>query len=370
MQNIVLSPTDFVALLNQTLEFAYPSVTIAGELANFRISKGKWAYFELKDEYSSVKFFGTVFNMPGPVEEGMLVEVVGQPRLSPKYGFSVNFQTLKPIGQGSIKRAAELLKFKLEKEGLFDAGRKRSLPYPPQDIGLITSKQSAAYGDFIKIINNRWAGLKISHVNVSVQGAEAASEIINAIEILNTTARPPEVIVLIRGGGSPDDLDVFNNEQLTRAVASSRIPVLAAVGHETDICLVELAADVRSSTPSHAAETLVPDRKREQRLLGEQKSFLKSTLNSLIKNKHQELSGLKSSLRQSVEHQMNIAAELLKRRSEILKLLNPNAVLTRGYAIVRLGERAVTSVKQLKPGDELNITFKDGTAGARVDRLK
>mgnify|MGYP000100099152 CR=1 FL=1 len=152
MEEPVFSVSDFVAVVNQTLEFAYPSVLVQGELANFRVSKNRWVYFDLKDDYSSVKFFGTVYQMPGPLEDGMLVEVRGLPRLHPQYNFSVNVQSIRLVGEGSLKKAAALLKAKLAKEGLFDDERKRPLPYPPGKIGLIASSESAAYRDFIKII--------------------------------------------------------------------------------------------------------------------------------------------------------------------------------------------------------------------------
>jgi len=146
----IFSVSDFVASTNQTLEFAYPSVQIEGELANFKVSKNKWVYFDLKDESSSIRCFGTVYMLPGPLEDGMVVRLRGNPRLHPQYGFSVNVQTLQPIGAGAIRRASNLLQAKLAAEGLFDDDRKRGLPYPPQRIGLIASKESAAFADFVK----------------------------------------------------------------------------------------------------------------------------------------------------------------------------------------------------------------------------
>ncbi len=168
--------SDFVALLNQTLEFAYPSVSITGELANFRVSRGRWVYFDLKDNEASVKFFGTVYQLPGPLEDGLLLKVRGQPRLHPLYGFSVNVMSIQPAGEGSLRRAANLLRAKLAAEGLLDESRKRSLPYPPARIGLITSKQSAAYADFIKILDTRWRGVNIDLIDVQVQGEAAPGQ--------------------------------------------------------------------------------------------------------------------------------------------------------------------------------------------------
>jgi exodeoxyribonuclease VII large subunit len=168
MEGVVLSPVDFVALLNQTLEFAYPTVTIEGELSNFRISKNRWVYFDLQDDAASVKFFGTVYMLPGPLEDGLKLRVVGSPRLHPRFGFSINILSMAPVGEGSIKKAADLLAAKLEAEGLFDPARKRLLPPAPKTIGLITAAASAAYADFIKILNERWGGIEILLADVYV----------------------------------------------------------------------------------------------------------------------------------------------------------------------------------------------------------
>ena len=142
---IIMNVSEFVAVLNQTLEYAYPNVVVCGELANFKVSKNRWVYFDLKDEEATVRFFGTVYQLPGPLDDGMMVAVKGSPRLHPQYGFSVTVQSIRPIGEGSIKKAAKLLEAKLAAEGLFAAERKRKLPYPPTSIGLVASVESAAY---------------------------------------------------------------------------------------------------------------------------------------------------------------------------------------------------------------------------------
>src|SRR5579872_1525695 len=147
-----ISVSEFIDLVNQTFEYAYPIVKIVGELTNFRVSKNKWLYFDLKDENSSLKFFGTVYNLKGPLEDGMLLRVTATPKMHNLYGFSMNVMDIEPVGEGSLKRAAELLQVKLAQEGLFDEAKKRPIAYPPQRIGLITSYQSAAYHDFLKIV--------------------------------------------------------------------------------------------------------------------------------------------------------------------------------------------------------------------------
>ena len=364
-----VSVSEFVGLLNQTLEFAYPAVVITGELANLRVSKGKWLYFDLKDEFATVKFFGTVYMLPGPLEDGMLVKVRGTPRLHNLYGFSVNVQHIQPAGEGSIRKAAELLMAKLEKEGLFDPGRKRSLPYPPARIGLITSAQSAAYADFIKILNARWGGIATTLIDVQVQGEAAPEQIVHAIEQFNELQKPPDVLVLVRGGGSAEDLAAFSTEQVTRAVAASRVPTLVAIGHEVDISLAELAADVRASTPSNAAELLTPDKKHVAATLKEDKQQLQANLRQILQTartglRHSglQLSQVASSL---VKHQR----AHLERRLELLSALSPTAVLARGYAIVRTDGAVVRSGSSLRTDAIVDVELVDSEFSATVHKI-
>lgn len=361
---------EFVELLNQTLEFAYSSVVVVGELANLRISKNRWVYFNLKDEQATVKFFGTVYQLPGPLEDGMLLKVRGQPRLHNLYGFSVNIQNIQPAGEGTIRRAAELLQAKLAKEGLFDESRKRKLPYPPNRIGLITSRQSAAYADFIKILEARWRGIVVEVIDVQVQGEPAPSQILAALEQFNTLAEPPDVLALIRGGGSAEDLAAFSNENITRAVAASRVPIIVAIGHEVDLSLAELAADQRASTPSNAAELLVPDRVQ-----------VRSALQSLAENiqsygdRHLHLAktGLKEQEKE-LDHRLDEmimrAIVAIKNHTQLLEALNPEAILRRGYAIVRSAGRALRSTSALQTGDIVDVQISNGGFTATIDTIK
>lgn len=366
----VFTPSDFVAVLNQTLEYAYPTVVIVGELANLRIIRNRLVYFDLKDEYSSVRFFGYTTNLPGPLEDGMMLEVVGRPSLHQQYGFSINFRFIKPVGKGSIRKAAKLLSAKLEKEGLFDPARKRAIPYPPAHIGLIASAQSAAYADFIKIINARWCGLKISHIDVQVQGEAAVADISNAIERCSQLGDQPEVLVITRGGGSTDDLAAFNSEQITRAVAASRIPTVVAIGHEVDTSLAELAADRRASTPSNAAELLVPDKVSQARELQSTSSQMTRALRQSIDLAALQLSGYNQDLTTGLNQIITNAKTSLTNKQQLLNALDPQTALRRGYSIVRTGGKAVTSSKQLKLNTKVDIMFSEGQAEAVVDKVK
>ncbi len=356
---IIWSVSDFVAVFNQTLEFAYPSVSIVGEISNFRVSKNRWVYFDLKDEFSSVKFFGTVYSLPGPLEDGITVQVIGSPKLHNLYGFSINYYSIQPVGEGSIKKAQDLLKQKLEKEGLFDEERKRSLPYPPSRIGLVASSESAAYHDFVKIINQRWAGLDINLFDVQVQGEAAIEQIIESIEKLNYQS-DTEIIVITRGGGSSDDLAVFSNERVVRAVANSRIPTMVAIGHEIDVSLAELVADKRASTPSNAAELIVPDKQSEILLINSRMDEIGNILKKLVIDEKNEISNYLEKFNEKVKNIINDSNQKLNHDIRIIEALNPNNLLAKGYTILRKDGKVVKSIKVVSVGDELKATLLDG----------
>jgi exodeoxyribonuclease VII large subunit len=365
-QDVTLSVSEFVAVLNQTLEYVYPGVVVTGELANFRISKNRWVYFNLKDEAATVRFFGTVYMLPGPLEDGMMVAVRGAPHLHPQYGFSVTAQHIQPVGQGAIKKAAQLLEAKLAAEGLFDAERKRPLAYPPAHIGLITSAESAAYRDFMKIISARWSGLDITFIDVQVQGEVAPEQVVQAIQQFNQLAAPPEVLVITRGGGSAEDLQAFSTEQVTRAVAGSRIPTLVAIGHEIDISLAELAADQRASTPSNAAELLVPDRKALLAHLQTHRQRLVQFADRTLRDTRAGLNIAHETLNASTLQLLAQARQRLDMRIHLLQAYDPQAVLSRGYALIRHGTDIVRSGLRVKTGDELDIQLSDAYLTASV----
>ena len=367
---LVFSVSDFVAVLNQTLEYAYPTVTIVGELSNFRISKNKWVYFDLKDEYSSVKFFGTIYQLSGPLEDGLTMQVRGVPRLHPLYGFSVTAQSMQPVGEGSIKKAASLLQEKLTKEGLFDQSRKRAIPYPPKSVGLIASSESAAYHDFIKVLNERWCGVDISLADVQVQGEAAIGQIVAAIEYFNQQAIPPEVLIVTRGGGSADDLAVFSTEQVTRAVAGSRIPTIVAIGHEVDISLAELAADMRASTPSNAAQLLTPDKKATLNQLNISSDTLWSMVQNIFSGQIDDLARKSLDLGNYIGSTLDRAEQLLRANNNLLEALSPKSVLKRGFAIIRSTGKVVDKAKGIAIGKELSLELADGYITVKTEAIE
>ena len=366
----VFDVTSAIAVLNQTLEFAYPTLTIVGEVSEFRISKGKWLYFDIKDDESKLKCFGTVFSMKMPLEDGMKIELVAQPRLHNLYGFSLNVVAVKPVGEGSIKKAKDALFARLDKEGLFAPERKRPIPYPPERIALVTSTQSAAYADFIKIISARWPIVDIEVFDVQVQGALAEEEIVQAIASVNFDPEPADVMVIIRGGGSADDLSAFSLETVTRAVASSRIPTLVAIGHEVDLSLAELASDMRASTPSNAAELLVPDKQVTKQRLDAIRAELHRTTQYIIDSEIERFLSIKNQLKESVQVQIDKQLRELEHIRRQLRSYHPDQVLQRGFALVRIDGMLIRKSTGLHKNDAIEITFIDGTVQAKVEQIE
>lgn len=355
----LLTVSDFVAIFNQTLSIAYPEVYINGEISNYRVSKNAWVYFDLKDEFASVKFFGSVRSLPGPLEDGMLATVVGQPYLHPLYGFSIQVRAVVPTGEGSLSKAFQLLYRRLDAEGIFDKSRKRPLPFAPQSIGLIASKESAGYGDFNKIISRRWPMLLIEHFDVLVQGSDAAKQLIAAIEEANQRS-DIDVIVIVRGGGSRDDLAAFDHEQVVRSIAASRTPTLVAIGHERDEVLAELAADMRASTPSNAAELLVPDCVVERQYVAVRKSQLNKALLSYGEAIGQEIENYTGVLNQHVLNHIESNNRTLHFARKLLFAVNPKKPLEKGYALVRSDKgKLLRSASQVRSEEVVTLEFSD-----------
>ena len=332
---INLSVSAFVALTNQILDTAFPTVVIEGEVASFKVNQGKFVFFDLKDSEATVGCFMTLWQLKTPIEDGMRVQVVATPKLTNWGKFSLTIRTVKPVGEGSLKRSFEILKAKLAAEGLFDSDRKRPLPDMPKRIAVISSVQAAGYADFIKILQDRWGGLEVEVASVQVQGSVAAGQIIRAIQYFNEQPRPAEALVIVRGGGSADDLAVFNDEELVRAVAASRIPTLTGIGHEVDTSLVDLASDVRAATPSNAAQLLVPDR---QEMIAATRQLVRTAAVSAIKAIdiiEQQIVRKMSSAAARIELNVDTLLEENKRYQSLVRAYNPTAILERGYAIIR-----------------------------------
>ncbi len=362
------TPAEFVAVFNQSLEMMYGMVVIVGELGNYRVSRGMWVYFDLKDEVANIRFFGTTRQLPGPLEDGMQLEVTGRPYLHPKFGFSIQVMSIRPVGEGTIRKAQDLLTTKLQTEGLFDEARKRTLPYPPERIALVTSREAAAYSDFIKVIGKRWPRLIVELFDVQVQGRDAPQSLTKAIEEANQSSELYDALVMIRGGGSTDDLAAFSTEQVVRAVAASRIPTVVAIGHERDISLAELAADMRASTPGNAAELLVPEQTAEKHRLKIIEKQITQIILSKYKDLKNEISEYEVTLTNAISMRINEEVKLVVAKSDILRLLNPEMPLRRGFALVRTPQgQLIRSVRQVAPKVRLELQVSDGKIITRVE---
>lgn len=344
------SVSDFIALTNQTLEYAYPSVEIEGEVASFKVNQGKFVFFDIKDASGSIGCFMSVWQLRVAIEDGMKVIVVATPKLTPWGKFSLTVRSIQPSGEGSLKKSFELLKSKLDKEGLFSAERKRRLPEIPNRVAVISSTQAAGYGDFVKILNDRWGGLQVDVAHVQVQGSDAPDQMIRALRYFNSREDLADVVVIIRGGGSADDLSAFNDELLVREIAASRIPTLVGVGHEVDVSLADMAADVRAATPSNAAQVLVPDR-------GEIIRGVHAKVGSLIPRVEQSMMAVRQEnrgkLAWALASTMSRCEDYevrLDNTRRVLAELDPNRVLTRGYAIIR-GKAKVGSIMEIEKRD-------------------
>lgn len=341
MENDLLpkfSVSDFVASTNQTLEYAYPSVVVEGEVESFKVNQGKFVFFNLKDAGASVGCFMMAFNLRIPLEDGMKVTVRAKPKLTNFGKFSLTIESIKPVGQGSIKKSFELLKAKLDAEGLFAVERKRALPEIPKTVGVIASMQSAGYGDFMKIADQRWGGVTFRVYHTLVQGLDAPDALINAIRYFNQLEAPLDALVIIRGGGSADDLSAFNDELLVREIASSRTPTLVGVGHEVDVTLSDLVADVRAATPSNAAQLLLPDKQEIISRVQYMSARLSPRMLQLTAQRAEHVTGLLRSAQDTIAVRLESSMRRAAHAQQLLESYNPDHVLRRGYALIR-GEK-------------------------------
>ena len=378
----LFTPTEFIAVVNETLEYAFSAITIVGEVASFKVNQGRWVFFDVKDEGSSISCFMSAWSLKMPLEDGMKVMVRGVPKLTKWGKFSFTVTAVQPVGEGSIKKAFELLKKKLAAEGLFDVAKKRGVPEDLTRLGVISSTQAAGYADFIKIVNARWGGMKIEVAHTQVQGLDAPEQIIRALNYFNERGEV-QMIAILRGGGSADDLACFNDESLVRAIAASKIPVITGIGHEVDESLCDLAADVRASTPSNAAELLTKDRKTEatkvaratlrarQLILQEIDRAKKVNREKVEKISHgimtkyvepmlAENKRKMTDITQKIKSGLSLWMTKVEQKIKMLEALNPEKVLKQGYAIIK---------GKISPGNVVNITTYSNKIKAEIKEV-
>ena len=379
------------ALARQVLEQCEPlsNLILLGEISNFtRHYKSGHLYFTLKDETASVKavMFRDKARLLGfPPQNGMLVLAYGRATLYERDGaFQVYVEFMRPFGAGAAQMAFDALKEKLEAEGLFAAEHKRPLPPVPRCIGIVTSKTGAALQDVCNVISRRWPLTKLLLAPVSVQGIEAEQSIVQGIRALDRDKRA-DLILVTRGGGSKEDLWVFNSERIARAAYACHKPVISAVGHEIDYTILDYVADVRAPTPSAAAELCVPDKRQflqeiynlEQNIQKNIQSRLQMCYNRVnalgagaaLQAFHGSLEARAQQVDRYAAAASGAAAAAAAAREQALRSaaalaasLDPYAVLARGYAMVRDGAGNCRTVDTLRPGQ--NITLCGAAAQA------
>ncbi|MBR5120055.1 MAG: exodeoxyribonuclease VII large subunit [Clostridia bacterium] len=372
------------------------NVFVRGEISNFKLYSSGHAYFTLKDDAGQLKsvmfrsYFSRLAFLP---EDGMRVIAHGRVSVYETSGqYQLYVDDLQPDGAGSLAMRFEQLKRKLAAEGLFDEARKRPLPPMPKRIGVITSPSGAAVHDIIHVLGRRFPMAEMILYPSEVQGTQAPAQLISGIEFFSITGLV-DVVIIGRGGGSAEDLWAFNDEYLARAVASCSVPVISAVGHESDFTICDFVADRRAPTPSAAAEIAVPDKGELLRSFLSVQVGLQTSLQKRIAQERRVLAQLSASRVFSRPEQMLdrfrirldecdadlnravVQAILQKKQNTAsvagkLQALNPLSILSRGYATVSRDGVSVTSVKQINDNDTLDIRMADGSVRATVSQRK
>ncbi|NDJ79079.1 MAG: exodeoxyribonuclease VII large subunit [Chloroflexi bacterium] len=369
-------------------------VWVAGEISNFKRASSGHLYFTLKDEQSElacVMWRSAAAFLPFEPEHGAAVLAHGYVAVYEARGqYQLYCDTIQPAGVGDLNRQFELLKARLEAEGLFDSARKRPVPAFPRQIGVVTSPTAAAFQDIQNVLRRRYPLAEVILSPTPVQGKDAPPQIVAALDRLNTHTEV-DVIILARGGGSLEDLWCFNDEDVVRAVAASRLPVVAGVGHEIDFTLVDFAADQRAPTPSAAAELVTPDgfalrtdiRNLSQKLntailtvQGAKRDDLDAATRLLgrfspltqVQTARQRVDDLTGRLMRTLGHRLERQRDRLQAQRRALEAANPRALLERGYVVVtRAGDgQRVTSAWDAAEGTSVHIELHDGRLTATV----
>lgn len=373
-------------------------IFVMGEVSNFkRHSPSGHVYFSLKDERSVVRavmFSQYASRVPFNVCDGMKVVVCGRVSCYEVSGqYQIYVENIQPDGLGSVYMAFEQLKIKLQAEGLFDEALKKPLPQYPKKIGVVTSETGAVIHDIKTVARKRYPICEIVLYPVEVQGEKAGFKIAEGINYFNKAKDPVDVMIVGRGGGSVEDLWPFNSEEVARAIFSSKIPVISAVGHETDFTICDFVADKRAATPSAAAQIATPDKENLKIIFEKYQKDMQTALEFKIEKLKdvytQVIEDLKRfSPKRIVEDykidledalkDLNVAFKLnfgrLNEKHKLLcsklQLCSTQNVLKKGYSVILINEKRIKSVKKLKNNDRVKIVFSDGTAECTLSDIK
>ncbi|WP_026760872.1 exodeoxyribonuclease VII large subunit [Selenomonas ruminantium] len=367
-------------------------LSVRGEISNFKQYPSGHCYFTLKDANSALKcvmFRSRAQYLRFLPQNGMQVVAGGTISVYERDGvYQLYVDSLMPEGTGDLALAFEQLKKKLSAAGLFDQSRKQPLPAFPKKIGVVTSPAGAVLRDIYRVSKRRWPSVQLVLYPVQVQGEGAAEQIARGIDFF-AEEYAVDVIIAGRGGGSMEDLWAFNEEPVVRAIAACPVPLISAVGHETDFTLADFAADVRAATPSQAAELAVPDRAevkrqvenltsqltrqmrreidlRRQRLDHVLQSRVMRQPQSMLAERRQRLDFLLAGLQNTTKQELQNKSHGLKLLLNRLAAINPAAVLGRGYGIVTKQDKLVSSINAVEIDDEIQLSLTDGSLKARV----
>ena len=372
------------------------NVWVQGQVSNYSRSGAGHIYFTLKDDKTQIQvviFRSSAVGLRFVPKDGEEVLVQGRLNLYPARGqYQINANKVEPLGIGALQRAFEELKQRLADEGLFDAHHKKLLPVYPKKIGVVTSATGAAFQDICQQLRKRYPLAKVLLHPTLVQGEGAAEGIAQALRVMNQR-NDIDVLIVGRGGGSIEDLWAFNEELVARAIFDSSIPVVSAVGHETDFTISDMVADHRAPTPSAAVEHIVPDQEEIfaqlegydawlRRIMNDRFDAQKTRLQDLemrlsptrrkdaIYQLHQTVDALDAACRTAVERRLNDSERDLHTLAQRLNALSPLATLQRGYSISRKTDgQVLTSAEQVLIGDRVEIQLADGHLACRVEEL-
>ena len=374
----------------------FRSLYVQGEISNYKAHSSGHKYLTLKDEgsvLSAVMFRSDAARLRFRPENGMKVIARGRISCYPKYGqYQLYIADMMPDGIGALTVAFEQLKQRLYAEGLFDAERKKPIPWMPQTIAIITSPTGAAVRDMLRILKRRYPVAAVQIYPVLVQGEGAAADIANAIAAVNRHEQA-DVIITGRGGGSLEDLWAFNEEIVARAIAASDIPVISAVGHEPDVTISDFVADARASTPSNAAELCVPDSAELRRFFLSAQTNLRSDMQTILDAKQMQLDALdkrrrlrtpsgyiqdkrfalaheSEQLTTAMRHILAAKRQDFVKQAAYLDAYSPLKVLARGYSVVTKDGQVVSSSAKLRREDEIFVRFAKGGAVCTVTQVK
>ena len=359
------------SLLNNDEKLKY--IRVKGEISNFKPYPSGHLYFSLKDQNSVIS--AVMFNNYAkriafnPKDGDEVIVLASVDAYIPRGSYNLNVYEMEEVGLGQQLIELEKLKKQLACEGLFDESRKRPINIYPKAIGVITAPNGAAVRDIVTNIKRRYPIADIYVFPSLVQGDQAPERLLKAFQ--KSQEYDLDTLIIGRGGGASEDLSAFNDERLVRAVAKSKFPIIAAVGHEIDTTLIDYIADKRASTPTGAAELATVDRRELDNLFSQSKLLMEQALYDSIENKKEELNDLKEELTESLKDLVKSQKDELESYSKQLEILNPRAVLSRGYSI-SLDEsgKPVKNIKDLKKGQVINTIVENGAFKSEVIETK